>query len=192
MRTVGHAGRASFCGQCGAICPNSWSKVDGYVHANKRIYCNENCERLQVFAELRRLTEPLIEAYHDDLLVHDRKMIVEDYAGGTPFLHYTRKCGTHLFMLPAASVYPRKGERVPFLFGTASREELLQGVGDCVRSLWRSQERGDRPQEAVYHFDGEIFHQIDESKAMRICDRYRYEISTAWAEVARDFELVPC
>jgi len=51
---------------------------------------------------------PILEAFKDDLLVHDKREITQDFPG-RPFLHFTRKNGTHILMLYCLTDYPRQG-----------------------------------------------------------------------------------
>lgn len=142
------------------------------------------------FGQLKRLTRPLIEAFEDDLLVHDKAMI-EQHKPGTPFLHYTRACGTHMFMLIPADEYPRKGESVPFLFGYADRDHLLQGVLDCVRSIRRRHETGD-PEQVVHHFDGQKLRRIDDRKAVQVAEDYARSVRHTWDQAERRCDPVTC
>lgn len=144
-----------------------------------------------IYDELKRLTWPLIEAFEDDLLKHDRQMI-EQHEPGTPFLHYTRATGTHLFMLIPADEYPRKGEYVPFLFGHADREHLVQSVVDVARGFVRRLETGDTPQKLVLHFDGRKFRQVNERKAHEIARDYAGSVRAAWERAERRCDPVAC
>lgn len=138
---------------------------------------------MNVFDELKAAVRPLIEAFEDDLLVHDKAMIEE--RPNCPFLHYTRACGTHMLPLPPIETYPAKGVSVPFLFGYADREHLLDSVRSLARSFAnRATNHGER-QRAVYHFDGKRLGQVTEEEARKIADSYTWSISRQWEETER-------
>lgn len=137
-----------------------------------------------IYDELKQRCLPLIEAFHDDLLKHD-KAIIEAHEPGTPFLHYTRACGTHLFMLIPAASYPRKGEFVRYLFGHADREHILSDLGKVIDSFVRDRDRGCEAQKAVHYFDGKRLKLIDVRKAQEICFAYRCGIRREWDAAER-------
>lgn len=88
---------------------------------------------LTVEDQLIELSKPLIKHYHDDLLVHDMTWIKAN--PGVKFLHFTRECGTDLVGLyPHDHLkWPMAGEIVPYLFGMANREQILQRVSEVVK-----------------------------------------------------------
>lgn len=138
-----------------------------------------------IYDELKRLSLPHIEAWHNDLLVHDKRMI-EEHAAGTPFLHYTRATGTHLFMLIPPDEYPGKGEFVPFLFGTANREHILRETVNAIRSFVRRLDIGDGPQRLILHYDGVKLRSVDERQAVKIVEDYSRHIRHVWDQAGRN------
>ena len=82
---------------------------------------------METFKQLENLAGPIIKSYRNDLIKHDKKDIEGN--PGTPFLHFTGESGTHIvFMQPAEhNSWPAPGERVPYLFSTANRRQVLSG-----------------------------------------------------------------
>jgi len=76
------------------------------------------------YAQVKKLADPLLKYYRDDLLRHDRNDL-RGYEG--EFVHITREMGTHLIKLVPYEGYPKAGEIVPYLFGSAGRELILRG-----------------------------------------------------------------
>lgn len=68
-----------------------------------------------VYQELKKKALPFIEAYHDDLIKHDRTQL--DALPDVPFLHFTGSTGTHIVMMPGIDIdyYPARKEQVPYL-----------------------------------------------------------------------------
>jgi len=76
------------------------------------------------YAQVKKLADPIIKYYRDDLVKHDRNSL-RNYKG--EFIHITKETGTHLFRLIPYDEYPKAGEKVPYLFGTADRDHILKG-----------------------------------------------------------------
>lgn len=89
--------------------------------------------QLTTFDQLVELSKPHIKHYHDDLMVQDRNWI--DGNPGIKFLHFTRECGTDLIGLYPAdhAAWPMAGEKVPYLFGFATREHILKQTVEIVK-----------------------------------------------------------
>ena len=86
-----------------------------------------------VFDVLCRRSLPVIKAFKNDLLVHDFNAIKAH--PGTPFLHFTGVTGTNIVMLVGPDEFPKRGEIIPYLFGTARRERILDGMVSLVDSM---------------------------------------------------------
>ena len=125
-----------------------------------------------VYMQVKEKALPLMEAYTDDVVVHDRKWLREN--PGTPFLHFTGKTGTYLVGLIAANKYP-KGS-VPYIFGTATREEILEEEMSVVGGMENRYGRGDM----AMHYDGKFLKEITYQKATMIADDYVEETRRAW------------
>ena len=90
---------------------------------------------------------PIITSYHDDLLKHDKNHL--DNFPGRPFIHFTGDTGTHIITLWLFEDYPSKFEEVPYIFGTAGRQHILDELTstvDCMKSCNRM--------ELIMYFDG--------------------------------------
>lgn len=119
---------------------------------------------------------PLIEAYRDDLLKHDKLWFEQN--PGVPFLHWTRPCGTTICGLPAADSYPKGGERVKYLFGTADRWHLLKEVVEMAEHHTRPSNSPE--QFTCHHFDGKKLRKITIETAVDVARQYVRRIEAEW------------
>lgn len=125
-----------------------------------------------VYDELEAKCLPLIENYHTDLTKWDRQAI--ELHPCCPFLHWTRDTGTHIIMLTPEDSYPKRGERVRYLFGTADREHLL-------RQTLVVAEYCDRETHlACHYYDGVKLRSISSQDAVSIVKQYMREIERNW------------
>ena len=95
---------------------------------------------LQVFNDLAARVRPVLEDYRNDLEEHDRNMILGN--PGLPFLHVTRKWGTHLEFLRPLADYPAQGETVKFLFGYVNRARILEQIETWPRIFGHDTDTG--------------------------------------------------
>jgi hypothetical protein len=123
----------------------------------------------------------LLKAYQDDLRKHDLEAIQRN-GPSIPFLHYTRKWGTHLIPLyPAGhAVFPPEGQKVPYLFSTSGRGHILWSTLDVAKYLDRVQDL-----RMVLYWDGQELSEIDGAKAIEIAERYCRQIELTWANQGR-------
>ena len=126
------------------------------------------------------LADKHIKDYRDDLLVHDKNAIEAN--PNIPFLHFTGESGTIIeFLLPFGS-YPIKGERVPYLFGTADREQILEQIKSMVFYTRKSTR-----QDLILYYDGlTITHNlfdITQDKAEEIVTAYYNKMKILFEEV---------
>ena len=134
---------------------------------------------MAIYEEVKEKALPLIKAYHDDLIKHDRKTIAEN--PGVPFLHFTGDTGTHLVSLIPAEDYPAKGELVEYLFGVAGRVHILKQavlVVQCMKKVNR--------QDLILYFDGEKLREITQEKAELITWEYQERILLEWRKEKSD------
>jgi hypothetical protein len=124
--------------------------------------------------KLFSLTNHIITSYRDDLLKHDREGI-ESNPPSTPFLHFTRETGTNIIFLVSPDAYPAKGFRVPYLFGYADREHILNETVSLVKALEKS---GNT--KLVLYFTGKTFKKVTFKEAFDIAQKYMYETRIAW------------
>jgi hypothetical protein len=129
-----------------------------------------------IYQELEDRCLPLIQAFKDDLLVHDRKAI-DDFPN-TPFLHWTRDTGTTIVHLLEPGEYPGPGQRVPYLFGTADRWHILNGVRDMA--TYHVKPMNDPHKYTAHYFDGERLRPITVDKAVEIAEQYRRRTEALW------------
>jgi len=133
-----------------------------------------------VFDKLKAICWEHIEAFENDLLVHDKAMIEEH--PGVPFLHWTRASGTHMVMLLPTEQLSKAGEVVPYLFGTADRKHVAKGavsIAEHCAGPDRSMHK------VVLHFDGKSFHRITVERAVTIAKDYYYGLLSEWGEAKR-------
>jgi hypothetical protein len=126
-----------------------------------------------VFEALASKVSPIVKHYRDDLNVHDQGWLTEN--PGVPFLHFARECGTHLWGLMPIEDYPRKAVRVPHLFGSADRNELVESLLSAVRYCVRSEVTA-----ACHYFDGRKLREIEPAKAIEIVQDYACRIRREW------------
>lgn len=131
---------------------------------------------MKIYEQLKSLSLPLIEAYHNDLLKWDKEELEEN--PGVPFLHFTGKTGTNLLMMQPAdhSVWPEYGERVPYIFGHEDRWGILAGKTAYFEATRDIADRND----LVLHFDGKILKKINMKEAENIVWQYRRKVESAW------------
>lgn len=127
-----------------------------------------------IFEQLVEQCERHLEAYRDDLMVHDRKNLEKN--PGVPFLHWTRPTGTTLALMVGPEDYPAKGEQVPYLFGTADREHILKSVRVVAYASFQ-----DSRHLLALHFDGEKLRPVSAKTVGRIIDEYESKVRAAWA-----------
>lgn len=134
---------------------------------------------MNVYDELVKRCDSLVEAYRDDLLLHDKELI-EMYPG-RKFLHFTRNTGTFLFLMHPADdeLFPSKGERVPYLFGTATREHMLEDVQKCVKGCCRSSDTL-----LILYYDGVKLRDVSSDKAFDLWLDYTEGVCRQWTKEA--------
>lgn len=128
----------------------------------------------QHFIALRAACLPLIEGYHRDLLVHDRRLIRRHPK--VPFIHVTRQYGSYLTLLHPAENYPPEGKEIPYIFSTADRWHLLKESGSIVAFCQKN-----HPDALVHYFDGQKLQVITYEKAASIIEEYIKGIKLTWA-----------
>ena len=136
-----------------------------------------------IFEQLKELVLPHLEAFENDLLVHDKTTI--ESRPGCRFLHWTRATGTELAMLPDADdeCFPPAGQRVPFLFGTADREHILRTP--AILAWTHNKPNGVQPLLVLY-FNGKTLLTIDAKKAQRIAEQYQATVQNTWNREKRE------
>jgi len=131
-----------------------------------------------VYDQLVAICLPLLSHHHDDLLVHDRESIERDPS--CPFLHYARDMGTTIIMMPDAGTYPRRNERIKYLFGTADRWQILRDVAGMAE--YHTRPNNNPEQYTVHHWDGKQLRKITADKAVEIAKQYQRSIEHQWRQ----------
>ena len=135
---------------------------------------------MNTYEQVKAKADPWIKMYRKDLLVHDKNAI--EGAPGMPFLHFTGETGTHIEFMPGPEDYPKKGERVKYLFGTADRQHILDQRVKCVKHMPKLTR-----QDVVLFYPGGNFNVRDISQEMAngIINDYRREIQLHWEKEVR-------
>jgi hypothetical protein len=109
-------------------------------------------------------TSKKVENYQSDF-EHDKRTL-EKYSKDR-FIHIARKHGTCLYVLEKdISHYPKKGESVAYLFGTAKREHILKEGAASIS--YYAKEEGH-----LYHYyDGSKLVKVDSNRAVEIANDY--------------------
>jgi len=131
-----------------------------------------------VYMQLKEKASPFIKSYRDDLVKHDREFLRKN--PGVPFLHFTGETGTHLIQLDTNG-YPKKSERVPYLFGTATREEILKCQMSVVPAMEHRYGRG----KLAMYFDGTRLREISYRRAAIIARDYEERVLSQWNSTLR-------
>ena len=134
---------------------------------------------MDIYEQVREKSLPIIKAYHDDLLVHDKRDMERNQ--GVPFLHFTGNTGTFAFFMIPAEDYPAKGEIVPYLFGKVDREHILRQhlkTVECMKRINR--------QDLILYFNGKRLIEINQERAESIAQRYEYGIWYDWKKAERE------
>ena len=118
---------------------------------------------------------PHIEAYQDDLLMHDKTEL--DNYPGRRFLHFTGTTGTNMITLYWPEDYPGPGERVRYLFGTADRYHILKQVTELINCL----PRHDR-MSLIMYYDGKTLKEVTLNEAKGIVSDYTYVMNNKFSE----------
>lgn len=130
----------------------------------------------QVYQTVKELSEPFIEHYHNDLLIHDKNAI-EGNTENSPFLHFTGTLGTYIFIFEPSEKYPKAGERVKYIFGHADREHIINGVLESVK--WC---RNSNRQSLILYYDGTRISKINQDIAESLTDEYVTNMKKQWRE----------
>ena len=130
----------------------------------------------ETYTKLEALSGPHVKSYRNDLLVHDKNMI-KAYPG-LPFIHFSRENGTHLYFLRTPDLFPAKGERVKYLFGTADREHILNTERDAI--VYIMKETSAVYSSTVHYFDGNSIRKVSKEKALALYDANASKIRALW------------
>lgn len=130
---------------------------------------------MTIYEQVKEKSLPLIKMYKKDLLEHDKTDI--ENSPEIPFLHFTGDTGTCLVFLPPASNYPKKGEKIPYLFKTEERLRILSSKVSSVKCM-----RTVNRQDMILYFDGEKLTVTSQLRAEIITRKYAWKILDSWRE----------
>lgn len=129
-----------------------------------------------IFEQLHAKTKNFVQHYATDF-EHDKKSIQEN--PGARFVHIARSTGTSLSLFRTdLTHFPKKGEMVPYLFGTAGRERILK---DSVFEIeYYAQNYGNDQLYKIHYFDGKKLVKIDFKKAIELKNQYVRNVLQIW------------
>ena len=129
-----------------------------------------------IFEQLFKKTQNFVQHYKTDF-EHDKKSIAEN--PGARFVHIARSTGTSLTLFRNDLTYfPKKGETVPYLFGTAERNRILK---DSLYEIeYYSQNNGNDALYKLHYFDGKKLIKIDFKKAIELKNQYFKNVTNIW------------
>lgn len=130
-----------------------------------------------IFTTLYNRTKNDVKHYQDDFKI-DKKTI--DKNPGKKFVHITREHGTALILFSSLDQYPNKGERIPYLFGTTNREELIKGNLITIKHYINNNPI------SVNYFDGRTLKKIKPEAAEQIYTNHLNSIVNSWEEEHRN------
>lgn len=141
-----------------------------------------------IYDMLERECLPLMDSYTEDLTVHDKGWIEAN--SGVPFLHYTRHSGTNIVTLPLPDdgEFPKEGVVVPFFFGSADREHILDSKLAVVE--WS----GDpiNPKHVCHYYNGKTLRRISIPEGEEVIREYMAMVRSEWRRLSNHgrFSLV--
>ena len=133
---------------------------------------------MDIYQPVKEKALPLIDAYHDDLLVHDKRDL--ENSPGVPFLHFTGDTGTYLLFMIPAEAYPAKGVTMPYLFGKADRGHILRQYLKTIEHMKKVNR-----QDLILYFNGKRLIEINQERAESITRKYEDKIWRDWARAER-------
>jgi len=129
-----------------------------------------------IYTTLYNKTKNDVKNFKSDF-EHDKKTI--EAAPCAKFIHLTREHGTALISFLNLEDYPKKGERVKFLFGTADRKQILK---NCLYTLQYYIKNNPIQ---VHYFNGDVLKKIQPEEAERIYTNYLNKTLNTWEEDER-------
>ena len=133
---------------------------------------------MSVYDLLYAMADPMLRGYRADLEKHDKEALEAN--PGVPFLHWTRRNGTHITFLPDADTYPAVGVSVPYLFGSADRRHVLKEKACNARHFLNPCYEDSTRGAIVVHFDGRKLRRITAQRALEIVQEYQRRIDNEW------------
>ena len=137
------------------------------------------------YEQIHARTTDIIEHYRDDLEKHDKRFIAEVDAS-TAMLHFARTCGTHIYALHngCSDVFPAKGDRCPYMFGTTDRDGLLDGLVDGLEYCIHQSEVNSECK-LISYWNGRSWQTIDAGRARQIVADWKRRVRIQWKRANR-------
>ncbi|MEI2421069.1 hypothetical protein V6O07_12415, partial [Arthrospira platensis SPKY2] len=92
-----------------------------------------DCTPAGLFRQIEAAARPLMEGWQGDLKTDGKWLEANP---GVPFVHITRKTGTHIFPLPKHELLVADSP-APHLFGTARPSEVYRQVEEMLEEQMR-------------------------------------------------------
>jgi hypothetical protein len=129
-----------------------------------------------IFEQLHAKTKNFVQHYATDFQ-HDKKSIEENPSA--KFIHIARSTGTSLSLFRTdLSHFPKKGEMVPYLFGTAARERILKN--SVFEIEYYAKNCSNDQLYKIHYFDGKKLLKIDFKKAIELKNQYVKNVLQIW------------
>ena len=126
----------------------------------------------EVYETIQVNSLPLMTAYFDDLIKHDKRDILSS-DGNRLFLHFTRAMGTGLLFIDTTGYPLNDTDTIPYLFGHATREHLLKSALD-ICNHYQTNCR------VIQFYDGNTVHTISHDEAEVIVRNFIGETNNKW------------
>lgn len=130
-----------------------------------------------IFNQLFKKSTKQVEHYRTDF-EHDKKSIEEN--PGAKFIHIARSTGTSLVIFREdLSELPKKGEMVPYMFGTANRDRILK---NSVYEIEYYSKEGNEDKYLIHYYNGKKWIKIDFKKAIQLKNDYLNKVFQIWEQ----------
>lgn len=132
---------------------------------------------MNIWNELFQKIDPVVKNYREDIEMDKSSIALNE---GTPFIHIARESGTHLFYLRGAKWdgWPKMYERVPYIFGTATRWGFLSGDMDELQAVLNPQTFSGP--KMCHLFCGHKLWEITPERALEILKNHNEKIGAEW------------
>lgn len=132
---------------------------------------------MNVWNELFAAIDSHVSNYRTDIEMDKSSIALNK---GVPFIHVARQSGTHLFYLRTAKWdgWPKAGERVPYIFGTATRWGCLSGEMDELQAVLDPQTFSG--QKLCHLYCGHKLKKITPERALEILRNHNERVGAEW------------
>lgn len=133
----------------------------------------EAMKTINIFNELKSKTRKFVKNFITDF---DIDKIVISKNPNKNFIHVARENGTHITIFNEGENYPKLGETIKYLFGTADRREIIK---NDVTTLLHYLKREPK---SVYYYNGSKLQKVTTLKAEEIFRNHYTSILNQWNE----------